>query len=139
MPHENVDEFRLVPNLQHVDDGVNFGRSLGAKFMVGIQNVEQVFHAYGEPLARSILSGFVTTVAFRVNDSATREYIQGLFGKNRKREAYMASVHSRGIVEQVRDANVVEDWDIASLPVGRAIIGMPGLEPFVFQFDRYES
>jgi type IV secretory pathway TraG/TraD family ATPase VirD4 len=42
-----IDEFRLIPNLQHVDDGVNFGRSLGAKFIIGVQNVEQVFHAYG--------------------------------------------------------------------------------------------
>jgi type IV secretory pathway TraG/TraD family ATPase VirD4 len=133
-----IDEFRLVPHLQHVDDGVNFGRSLGAKFIIGVQNVEQVFHAYGEALARSILSGFLTTVAFRVNDTATRNYIQQLFGKNRKKEVYMATVHARGIIEQVRDANVVEDWDIASLPVGRAILGLPGLEPFYFQFKRYE-
>lgn len=132
-----IDEFRLIPNLQHVDDGINFGRSLGAKFIIGIQNVEQVFHAYGEPLARSILSGFSTTVAFRVNDATTRNYVQQLFGRNRKREVYMASVQSRGIVEQVRDANVVEDWDIANLPVGRAIIGLPGQEPFFFQFSKY--
>ena len=132
-----IDEFRLVPNLQHVDDGVNFGRSLGAKFIVGVQNVEQVFHAYGESLARSVLSGFMTTIAFRVNDATTRNFIQGLFGKNRKREAYMASVQSRGLVEQVRDANVVEDWDIADLPVGRAMVGLPGQEPFLFQCKRY--
>jgi len=133
-----IDEFRLIPHLQHVDDGVNFGRSLGAKFIIGVQNVEQVFHAYGEALARSILSGFLTTIAFRVNDTTTRNYIQQLFGKNRKREAYMATVQARGIIEQVRDANVVEDWDIANLPVGRAIVGLPGLEPFYFQFKRYE-
>ena len=133
-----IDEFRLIPNLQHVDDGVNFGRSLGAKFIIGVQNVEQVFHAYGEALARSILSGFLTTVAFHVNDTATRNYIQELFGKNRKKEVYMATVQSRGVIEQVRDANVVEDWDIANLPVGRAIIGLPGLEPFYFQFKKFE-
>ena len=133
-----IDEFRLIPHLQHVDDGVNFGRSLGAKFIIGVQNVEQVFHSYGEALARSILSGFLTTVAFRVNDSATRNYIQELFGKNRKKDVYMATVQSRGVIEQVRDANVVEDWDITSLPIGQAIIGLPSLEPFYFQFKRYE-
>ena len=134
-----IDEFRLAPNLQHIDDGANFGRSLGAKFVVGVQNVEQVFHAYGEELGRSILSGFMTTIAFNVNDAATREFIKGLFGKNRKREAYMASVQSRGLIEAVRDANVVEDWDITGLPVGRAIIGLPSQEPFLFQFDRFRS
>ena len=133
-----VDEFRLIPHLQHVDDGVNFGRSLGAKFIIGVQNVEQVFHAYGEALARSILSGFLTTVAFRVNDTATRNYIQQLFGRNRKREVYMATVQARGVIEQVRDANVVEDWDISNLPVGRAILGLPGSEPFYFQFKKFE-
>lgn len=132
-----IDEFRLIPNLQHVDDGVNFGRSLGAKFIIGVQNVEQVFHAYGESLARSILSGFSTTIAFRVNDITTRDFIQQLFGKNRKKEVYMASVQSRGIVEQVREANVVEDWDISNLPLGKAIIGLPGYEPFYFQFKRF--
>lgn len=134
-----IDEFRLIPNLQHVDDGINFGRSLGAKFIVGVQNIEQVFHAYGEAQAHSILSGLLTTVAFHVNDAATREFIQGLFGKNRKKEVYMASVHSRGIVENVRDANVVEDWDIANMKVGEAIIGMPGYEPFKFRFNKFGS
>jgi hypothetical protein len=76
-----IDEFRLVPNLQHVDDGINFGRSLGTKFIIGLQSVEQVFHEYGESLARSILSGFMTTIAFRVNDSTTRTFIQQLFGR----------------------------------------------------------
>jgi type IV secretory pathway TraG/TraD family ATPase VirD4 len=132
-----IDEFRLIPNLQHVDDGVNFGRSLGAKFIIGVQNVEQVFHAYGESLARSILSGFSTTIAFKVNDITTRDFIQQLFGKNRKKEVYMASVQSRGIVEQVRESNVVEDWDISNLPLGRAIIGLPEHEPFYFQFKKF--
>ncbi|MES0490993.1 MAG: type IV secretion system DNA-binding domain-containing protein [Leptospirales bacterium] len=134
-----IDEFRLIPNLQHVDNGVNFGRSLGAKFIIGVQNVEQVFHAYGESLARSILSGFSTTVAFKVNDITTRNFIQQLFGKNRKKEVYMASVQSRGIVEQLREANVVEDWDISNLPLGRAIISFPENEPFYFQFDKFKE
>jgi hypothetical protein len=80
----------------------------------------------------------MTTVAFRVNDATTREFIKGLFGKNRKREAYMAAVQTRGIVENVRDANVVEDWDVTSLATGQAILGLPGSMPFIFQFDRYK-
>jgi type IV secretory pathway TraG/TraD family ATPase VirD4 len=98
-----------------------------------------VFHAYGESLARSILSGFSTTIAFKVNDITTRNFIQQLFGRNRKKEVYMSSIQSRGIVEQVRDASVVEDWDISNLPVGRSIIGLPGYEPFYFQFKRFGS
>ena len=55
---------------------------------------------------------FLTSVCFRVNDYASVEYIQQLHGHNRKKEVYMASVQGRGIIEEVRDANVVEDWDI---------------------------
>lgn len=131
-----TDEFSLLPDLKHVDDAVNFGRSLGVKFMIGIQNVDQIYKAYGEHRARSILSGFLTSVAFRVNDEGSRNFIKSLHGKNRKKEVFMASVQGRGIVEQVRDANVVEDWDIIRLGLGEAIIGLPGKPPFVFKFKK---
>ena len=39
-------------------------------------------------------------------------------------------------MENVRDANVVEDWDIQRLKIGEAIIGLRGREPFRFQFLR---
>ena len=131
-----TDEFSLIPNLQHIDDAVNFGRSLGVKFMIGIQNVEQIFEHYGENRARSLLSGFLTSVIFRLNDPSSKQFVQELFGKNRKKEVYMASVQGRGIVENVRDAFVVEDWDISNLKLGQAIIGFPGQAPFLFQFKQ---
>ena len=131
-----TDEFSLIPNLQHVDDAVNFGRSLGVKFMIGIQNIDQVYENYGENRARSLLSGFLTSVCFRVNDGKSKEFIRELHGVNRKKEIYMASVQGRGIVESLRDANVVEDWDITRLAIGQAIIGFPGKPPFLFQFKR---
>lgn len=42
------DEFKLLPNLQHIEDGVNFGRSLGVKIIAGIQSIEQLYEIYGE-------------------------------------------------------------------------------------------
>ncbi len=134
-----ADEFKLIPNLQHMDDAVNFGRSLGVKFMIGIQNVEQVYHAYGKELAKSILSGFSTSISFRVNDGESKNFIQALFGSNRKKEIFMSAVSGRGIVEQIRGAYVVEDWDISTLKVGEAIIGLPGTEPFKFRFRKHDQ
>ena len=134
-----TDEFKLLPNLKHIDDAVNFGRSLGIKFMIGVQNVEQIYDAYGEERARSIMSGFSTNISFRVNDCKTREYIQGLYGKNQKLESYLPTNQKNGIVETQREANVVEDWDITNLRIGEAIVGIPGHEPFVFQFDKYKK
>ncbi len=132
-----IDEFRLLPHLQHVDDGVNFGRSLGAKFVIGVQNIEQVFEAYGAAMARSILSGFLTSVAFRVNDPSTRSFVQQLYGKNRVFEVTPSTMPGKQGMEQTRDGNIIEDWDISRLTVGKAIIGLPGQSPFVFKFDRY--
>jgi type IV secretory pathway TraG/TraD family ATPase VirD4 len=135
------DELKLVPHLQHMDDAVNFGRSLGVKFIVGIQNVMQIYEAYAgkgadNSLAKSILSGFSTKVSYRVSDSESRDYIKGLYGVNRRLETYS---HARGgtIAENPRDGDVIEDRDITQLPVGRAIVCMPGAEPFLFSFERY--
>ena len=134
-----TDEFRLLPNLEHVDDAVNFGRSLGIKFMIGIQNVEQIYDNYGEERAHSIMSGFLTSLNFRVNDPKSREYIKDQFGKNRKIEVYATSVQSKGMVEERREGNVVEDWDVSNLKIGQAIIGFPEYEPFIFQFDIWDQ
>ena len=132
-----TDEFRLLPNLNHIDDAVNFGRSLGVKFMIGIQNIEQIYECYGEHRANSIVSGFLTSVAFRVNDTPTRQFIKDRYGQNRKKEIYSATVGG-GALDSVRDAQVVEDWDINNLGIGEAIIGLPDKEPFKFQFKKYE-
>ena len=133
-----IDEFRLLPHLEHIDDGVNFGRSLGAKFFLGVQNIEQVFHAYGNDLARSILSGFSTLIAFRVADGTTRDYIKEIFGKNLSVTVYESGVSARGIQESMRETHVVEDWDIGGLKLGEAIVGYANNPPFRFKFKKYE-
>jgi len=132
-----TDEFKLLPNLQHIDDAVNFGRSLGIKFMIGVQNVEQIYDEYGEERGRSLMSGFSTNISFRVNDAKSREYIQSLYGRNQKLDAYLPAVQSKGFIETQREANVVEDWDISRLRIGEAIIGLPAVEPFIFRFNEY--
>ena len=134
-----TDEFRLLPNLEHVDDAVNFGRSLGIRFMIGIQNVEQIYDNYGMERAHSIMSGFLTSLNFRVNDPKSRDFIKEKFGKNRKIEVYATTVQSKGMIEERRDGYVVEDWDVTNLEIGQAIVGFPEYEPFVFRFDLYQE
>lgn len=131
-----IDEFSLLPNLSHLADAVNFGRSLGVKFIIGIQNIEQVYENYKENQARSILSGFLTNIAFKVNEESSRRFIKDLYGRNRKKEIYSSGVQNRGIVEQVRDASVIEDWNISKLRVGEAIVGLPDNPPFLYRFKK---
>ena len=134
-----IDEFRLLPELSHIDDGINFGRSLGAKFFVGIQNINQVLAAYGEDVGRSMLSGFGTTYSFRINDGLSREFIKNLSGMNIKKQTFMSSIQTQGITEQLREAYVVEDSDINNLRIGEAIVSTIAGEPFVFRFNEYSS
>lgn len=132
-----LDEFRLLPHLKHVDNGVNFGRSLGAKFIVGIQNVDQLYAAYGQNVAASLLSGFGTNFSFRVNDKNSRDYIRGLYGSNFKRQTFSSAMGNKGVVEQMREGSVIEDHDVTERGIGQAIVGIMNCEPFLFQFDEY--
>jgi type IV secretory pathway TraG/TraD family ATPase VirD4 len=138
-PQGNVylicDEFKLLPHLQHIDDGVNFGRSLGVKVMAGIQSIEQLFEIYGKSRGMNIAAGFSSLFAFRANDTSTREYVSGLFGKNIVLEQYQMSDNK--IVEEKRNGSTVEDWDLNSLQIGEAIVGLPFALPFRFYFAQF--
>ena len=129
------DEFKLLPHLRHIDDGVNFGRSLGVKVFAGVQSIEQLYEIYGQSRGRNIAAGFSSVYAFRSNDAATRDYVSGIFGKNIVSEKYQRSDNQ--IVEEKRNGHTVEDWDMNSLKVGEAIVGLPFSQPFRFHFDMY--
>ncbi|MCL2063221.1 MAG: type IV secretion system DNA-binding domain-containing protein [Candidatus Cloacimonetes bacterium] len=129
------DEFKLLPHLRHIDDGVNFGRSLGVKVFAGVQSIEQLYEIYGQSRGRNIAAGFSSIYAFRSNDTATREYVSGIFGKNIVLERYQRLDNQ--VVEEKRNGNTVEDWDLNSLKVGEAIVGLPFSLPFRFHFDMY--
>ena len=131
-----IDEFRLLPHLQYLENAVNFGRGLGVKFIIGVQNVTQIDEAYSG-LSASILSGFSSNFVFRLGDRASKNYVQGIFDRNRKAEIYKAG--SSQVVEHIREGNVIEDWDISGLGLGEAIVGLPGGEPFKFQFGKFDS
>lgn len=129
------DEFKLLPNLQHIEDGVNFGRSLGVKVLAGIQSIEQLYEIYGESKGRNIASGFSSVYAFKSNDPVTREYLSNLYGKNIVLEQYKGSNNT--LIEEKREGKTVEDWILNELEIGQAVVGLPFKQPFIFKFDEY--
>lgn len=131
------DEFRLIPHLQHIDDGVNFGRSLGVKIIAGLQSINQLTEAYGEFKGKNILAGFSSVFAFHANDKYTRDYIVGLHGKNIVMEQYKTL--SNSVREERHEAHVVEDWNMSELEVGEAIVSFPFGRPFKYKFDLYRK
>lgn len=134
-----LDEFALLPKLSHISDGINFGRGLGLKFVVGTQNVSQVLEAYGSGVAGSILSGFGTVFAFRLMDNSSRDLVRQRFGANRKQITTFAPVRSAGVQQTVIMGNVVEDWVLSDLKVGQCIVSLPEGPPFAFTFDEYRA
>ena len=130
------DEFKLLPRFEHIDDGVNFGRSLGVKIFAGLQSIEQLYEIYKQEKDRNIAKGFSSIYAFRANDTSTRKFVTELFGKNMFLEQY--TTLDKKIVEEKRDGYTVEDWDMTELGVGEAIVGFPFAKPFKFYFDMYK-
>lgn len=130
-----IDEFKLLPNLEHVDDGVNFGRSQGAKFIVAMQNINQIIEAYGRDKAFSILSAFGTSVTFKLTDKESIAFIQGKYGKNRKRYVIPSVTYTEKDKEDIGYGEAVEDWELLSLFPGEAIISVSTYSPYPFKFS----
>jgi hypothetical protein len=129
-----LDEFALLPELTHLSNGLNFGRSLGLRFIVGTQNIRQAQAMYGELMAASVLSSFGTVFAFRLYDGGSREFVRDRFGRNRKVSRFESVVRRNGMNETTDDGYVVEDWELSSLPVGTCIAAIPDHAPVRFTF-----
>jgi hypothetical protein len=134
-----LDEFALLPELSHISEGINFGRSLGLKFLVGTQNVNQVLHAYPGGVGESILSGFGTVFAFRLMDGISRQLVRDRFGANRKQIRTFDAVRTQGVHQLVVEGNVVEDWMLSGLGRGQSIVALPEGPPFTFQCRKFVS
>jgi type IV secretory pathway TraG/TraD family ATPase VirD4 len=131
-----ADELKLLPNLRHLEDGINFGRSLGVKILAGLQSIDQLNANYdNEAKARNAITGFSSIFAFQSNDATTREYVSKLFGRNMILESFREANGSQHY--EKREGFMVEDWDLASLSVGEAIVGLPAVSPFRFKFDLF--
>jgi len=129
-----MDEFALLPELTHLTNGLNFGRSLGLRFVVGTQNIRQVQQMYGHEMAASVLSAFGTVFSFRLYDGSSREFVRDRFGKNKKVTSFESEIRNKGLVETTADGYVVEDWDLSALPVGTCVAALPDHPPVRFTF-----
>lgn len=133
-----VDELKLLPNLRHLEDGINFGRSLGVKILAGLQSIDQLNANYdNEMKAKNAVSGFSSVIAFMQNDKSTREYVSGLMGRNMVVDTFQEQVGTTHY--EKREGYTVEDWDLIDLDVGDAIVKLPSHKPFRFHFDYYDK
>lgn len=131
-----IDEFKLLPNLMHIDDALNFGRSLGVKVCAGLQSINQLYDIYGTDRGKVLAAGFMNSFCFQTFDLDSRKFIMDRFGEKYENLAY----HSRSLPVSVqRSGHVVEDWDILGLQVGQAYVNLAGYKPFFFDFSDFEK
>ena len=133
-----LDEFGRLPNLNLIEPGINYGRELGARFVVGSQTVGQIVNAYNKEIAYSILSGFGTLFAFNLFDSESRDFVSGRYGTLRKLISYKTS-HTEGIKSQTVDGKLIEDWHISKLNPGEAIACVPNEHPRRVKFPLFSN
>ena len=124
-----MDEFALLPQLAHISDGVNFGRSLGLKFIVGTQNVDQILHAYGAEIGRSIIAGFALAFRLILDRRESRRvralWLQPQTVDHRPRRPFA------GVRQEVVLGNVIEDFSLLLLRVGECVLSLPEGAPFL--------
>ncbi len=132
-----LDGLAGFPPLSHLEDALLLGRSKGLKIILSTIGVSQLLSCYGPAVAQSLLCSFGTTVAFRLHDRPSREYVKGLYGRHRVVESFTSSVQVRGIVEQVMDQYIVEDEDLTALQTHECIISTMHYPPFWFRVKPY--
>ena len=131
-----LDELKLLPKLQHLDDALNFGRSMGVKVIAGLQTINQLYDIYGKEKGLVIAGGFATLFGFHTSDHASRQYITELFGENVTDYQYMGIDKKTEMKD--RKGNTVEIWEQLRLKQGQAIVGLADeSEPFLFQFEAF--
>lgn len=129
-----IDEFKLLPNLTHIDDALNFGRGLGIKVVAGLQSIDQIYANYGEERGRTIVSGFMNSFCFQTPDYRSRQYISERFGENCFHLVYRVQ---NAPASYQREGHTIEDWDILNLGIGQAAVDLVGQKPFLFQFSDF--
>lgn len=133
-----IDEASLLPNLMHLQDALNFGRSLGVKVFAGLQSISQLYDAYGEIKGKVIASGFMNSFCFQTWDLESRKFISERFGLNYQSLLYM---HSGQSIKIQREGCTVEDWDILELEVGEAFVNLAEDKPvrFKYKFQKFKT
>ena len=73
----------MLPNLKHIDDGVNFGRMSWRKsFSLGLQSHKSTNRSIWLKLEVKTLQLVFFCICFRANDTATRKFVIDLYGQN---------------------------------------------------------
>ena len=97
----------------------------------------ELYDIYGQSRGAVIASGFSNLFAFKTIDAESRDYVSKVFGKNYYSMSYFNSAGE--FVDENREGQSVEDWELMDLQIGHAVIGLANYRPFYFTFKEYKS
>lgn len=128
-----LDELKLLPRIEHLEDALNYGRSKHVGVVAGLQNVSQLYSIYGHELGHVLLSGFGSLFAMKTNDAESREYVSRRFAPNIT--AYRYDNNSNEPIDRERSGYTVEQWQQMELLTGQSVIGLSSqATPFLYKF-----
>ena len=140
-----LDEFSLIPRLEHLQDCLSFGRDPsdrgigGCRILVTLQSARLLSRHYGEEGAMTLLSLFPNIISFQVMDGMSRQLLADRYGKARYQYSYPLPGGKPQHIDCVE--NVVNDYHYGQLiRPGQAIMSLPFIshEPFFYDGFRKE-
>ena len=139
-----LDELASLQKLSSLETGLAESRKFGGAFIVGTQNISQIYDIYGHQLAKSILDLFNTKYMFRSNDPDTTQWISKTLGEVEAEESseslsYGANTMRDGVNLnfQKKVSPIVMPSEISNLPNLSCFVKFPGELPITQLKMRY--
>ena len=131
-----IDELSSLHKLPSLETAMAESRKYGGCVLAGIQNFPQLYHAYGQNQAQSILDQFNTKIFFRNTDPTITSWISKILGEAETTEqlenlSYGAHSIRDGVSlsPQTRTKPLTLPTEIANLQDLEAFIKLPGPYP----------
>lgn len=140
-----LDEFSMLPRLEHLQDLLSFGRDPsdrgigGCRILVTLQSARMLSRHYGEEGALTLLSLFPNIISLQVMDGMSRRLLADRYGEARYQYSYPVPGGKTQHVDCVE--HVVSDYHYGQLTKpGQAIMSLPFIchEPFFYDGYRKE-
>jgi type IV secretory pathway TraG/TraD family ATPase VirD4 len=131
-----ADNLCALPKMGLLKEALLFGREKGLHVIASLTDASTPEALYGEADAYAILNAFGTVAAFRLQDEASRAFVQSRYGSQRVTESNVPQQgqgQQRGGVEQVSDQPVIGDDDLTGLQTGQSVVCSLHYPPFLFR------
>ena len=141
-----LDEFALLPKLEHLQTCLSYGRDPsdreigGCRVLVTLQSARVLSRHYGEEEALTLLSLFPNIISLQVMDSMSRRLLADRYGESRYQYSYTVPGGKPQHIDCLE--HVVSDYHYGQLTKpGQAIMSLPFIcnEPFFYDGYRKEQ